>query len=285
MAATDPSPIALGDFTLLPLSDGCFRLDGGAMFGVVPKTLWERRSPPDEKNRITLGLNALLLRRGTDVVLIDTGIGDKWDAKGSEIYAIQHTDRLLEGLARHGVKPEDVTHVVLTHLHFDHSGGSTRLDGAGRPVPTFPRARYFIQRGEWEFAMSGNPRSKASYFPENYEPLEGNRQVEFLEGDSRVLPGLRTVVTGGHTRYHQIVLIGEEGRRAVYWGDLIPTTAHLDYPYIMGYDLFPLDTLAAKMTWIPRALEEGMVCVWEHDPTIPVGRIGQEGKRIVVRPL
>lgn len=281
----NPQPTRISDFTLHPLSDGQFRLDGGAMFGVVPKTLWEKRSPPDDRNRITLGLNALLVRRGREAILIDTGVGDKWDPKQAEIYAISHTTRLLECLRAEGLGPAEITHVVLTHLHFDHAGGATRLDESGKPVPTFPNARYFIQRGEWEYALSGNPRSRASYFPENYVPLEERCQVEWLEGDSRILPGLRTVLTGGHTRYHQIVLLGEEGQRAVYWGDLVPTTAHVDFPYIMGYDLFPMDTLAAKMIWIPRAEEEGMISVWEHDPTTPMGRIARDGRKFVVRPM
>ncbi len=280
----DPCPIELGDFRLYPISDGEFRLDGGAMFGVVPKALWERRTPPDEANRITLGLNALLVCRGDEKLLIDTGIGDKWDPKLAEIYAIRHTHRLLDRLAAVGVAPEDVTKVVFTHLHFDHAGGATRLDESGRPVPTFPRARCFVQRGEWEYAMSGNPRSRASYFPENYEPLRERGMIEWLEGDSIVIPGLRTHVTGGHTRYHQIVTLGEEGRSAVYWGDLVPTTAHLDFPFIMGYDLFPLDTLASKTQWIPRAEAEGMLSFWEHDPAVPLGRIGRDGKRFVVKP-
>lgn len=278
--------VQVGDFRLVPLSDGCFRLDGGAMFGVVPKTLWEKRAPADDRNRITLGLNALLVRRGSDVILVDTGVGDKWsDPKLVEIYGIDRTARLLEGLQAQGLTAEQVTHVILTHLHFDHAGGATRPAPGGGAVPTFPRARYFVQRGEWEYAMSNNPRSRASYFPENYLPLEERRQIEWLEGDSRILPGVETHITGGHTRYHQLVLFGEVGRQAVFWGDLIPTTAHVDPAWIMGYDLFPMATLEAKQSWVPRAVQEGMVSVWEHDPRTPLGMLAQEGKKLLVRAL
>ena len=275
----------LGRFDLEVVSDGGFRLDGGAMFGVVPKTLWEKVKPPDERNRIRMTTNCLLLRAGADLVLVDTGLGDKHDARFRELYGFEAgARRLPESLRAAGHDVGDVTHVVLSHLHFDHCGWNTREQG-GRLVPTFPRARYWLERGEVEHARSPNDRDRASYFPDNWEPLFAAGVVELFDDESEPIAGVRAVKSPGHNRDMCIVLVdgrtgGEEGapgeQRAVFWADLVPTAAHVPYPWIMGYDLYPLLTLEHKQLWLPRAAREGWLCVFEHDPDTPLGRLAEE---------
>ncbi len=278
--------IQLGEFALHPMNDGFFRLDGGAMFGVVPRVLWKRRTTPDRSNRIKLGLRTLLVRTPNGTVLIDTGIGRRDDAKFRKIYGVTHRrPGVLARLAEAGVRPEEITTVVLTHLHFDHNGGSTMPVEGGRYVPTFPKARYVVQRGEWDDATHPTERTTASYLPESFLPLEEARKIDFVDGEAEIAPGIRVARTGGHTRCHQIVLLESGGRKAVYWGDLIPTTAHVDYPYIMGYDLYPTETLAQKRAWMPRAVGESWLQFWEHDPLVAAGTVYLEGGRLRVRPV
>ncbi|MFI5179409.1 MAG: MBL fold metallo-hydrolase, partial [Vicinamibacterales bacterium] len=227
----------LGEFELRSITDGFFGLDGGAMFGVVPKTLWERRAPADPRNRIRLGLRPLVVRTGRHTVLIDAGIGDKMSAKEQDIYAIDRRDALDRALESAGVAPGDIDVVIATHLHFDHVGGlTTRRDG--EVVPRFPRARHLIRRLEWEDATHPHERNRASYLPENFVPLADAGLVEFTEGDGELVPGLSVWRTGGHTMHHQLVKIESGGRTAVYVADLMPTTAHVDPPWIMSYDLY-----------------------------------------------
>lgn len=255
---------------LLPLSDGFFGLDGGAMFGVVPRPLWEKTNPPDERNRIRLALRPLLILSGPHKVLVDTGIGDKWDAKDSDIYRIEKTDTLDRSLTRHGLAPDDITHVVLTHLHFDHAGGATRLEN-GKPVPRFPNARYVVQRAEWEDANKPNRRSRAAYRSENFLPLQEAGLLQLVEGTTELLPGIELLHTGGHTRGLQLVRVRSTGSTAVFWSDLIPTRAHIATPYIMGYDLYPLVTMETKERLVSEACNERWLCFLEHDPEVVAG--------------
>ena len=197
----------LGGFRLHSLSDGFFGLDGGAMFGVVPKPVWERTNPADSRNRIRLASRPLLIVTPTERVLVDTGIGDKWDTRNTDIYRIEHTDTIESSLARAGFKPEDITKVVLTHLHFDHAGAATRLDSSGKPVPRFPNARYYVQQKEWEAAVNPNRRSRASYVPADFLPVQDAGLLELIDGDLQLEPGLELVLTGGHTAGHQIAVI------------------------------------------------------------------------------
>jgi glyoxylase-like metal-dependent hydrolase (beta-lactamase superfamily II) len=271
----------LGDLELTPLLDGYFRLDGGAMFGVVPKPLWERRAPADEKNRIALAMRPLLVR-GERTMIIDAGAGDKMDAKNAAIYALDRTEHLDVTLARAGLSAADIDVVLASHLHFDHAGGFTRRDD-DRVRPRFSNARYVVRRGEWEDATHPHERNRASYLADDFVPLAEAGVVDFIEEDGPVvMPGVRVQRTSGHTRHHQIVYLESQGRTAVFTADLIPTTAHIDEAWIMGYDLYPMDTLAFKRAFVREAIEREYVIFFEHDPHIAAGYIRlRDGKKYV----
>ena len=270
-----------GDFDLYPLSDGFFRLDGGAMFGVVPKPLWQRRAPADDRNRILMAIRPLLIRAGSQHVLIDAGVGQKMSAKEADIYGFDREQALDASLATVGLTVNDIDLVIASHLHFDHAGGFTVLD-AGVLRPRFPRARYLVRRGEWEDATHPNERNRASYLAQNYVPLQEAGVLDLHDDDVEPLPGIRVCRTGGHTMHHQIIRIESAGRQAIFAADLLPTTAHLDLPWIMGYDLYPMDTLAYKRRFLHEAVEREYVIFFEHDATVASGIIReQDGKRLV----
>jgi glyoxylase-like metal-dependent hydrolase (beta-lactamase superfamily II) len=269
--------IRLGALDLTPLLDGYLRLDGGAMFGVVPKPLWERRAPADDRNRITLAMRPLLVR-GERLMIIDAGVGAKMNARDVDIYAIDRHQPLQASLAREGVSSDEIQIVLATHLHFDHAGGFTEVEG--RAVrPTFRRARYVISHGEWEDATHPHERNKASYLPDNFVPLADARVVDFIGGDEHVMPGVRVRRTGGHTRYHQIVYLESEGRTAIFAADLLPTAAHIDEPWIMGYDLYPMETLEFKRAFVREAIDREYLIFFEHDPAIAAGYIRESNGR------
>ena len=282
-------PIRLGALEITLVQDGTFGLDGGAMFGVVPKPLWEKEKPADERNRITMVTNCLLIARGGDLVLVDSGVGDKGDAKFRSIFRIPE-DRvtLPEEIRLAGYEPGDVTHVLLSHLHFDHCGWSTREE-AGRLVPTFPRARYWIERGELEHARSPNPRDRPSYDPRNWEPLFEAGAAELFDDEAEPVAGVRAVKAPGHTRDMCVVLLdgapagpqppggaGEGAQRAIFLADLVPTRAHVATPWVMGYDLYPVTTMETKARWLARAHDEGWLCLFEHEADRPVARLVEE---------
>jgi glyoxylase-like metal-dependent hydrolase (beta-lactamase superfamily II) len=248
--------LKFGQFQLDVVSGGPFRLDGGSMFGIIPKPLWERRCPPDERNRIQLDTNCAVIRGGSEVVIVDTGNGT-----------------LSTSLARLGIAPADVTRVVYTHLHMDHAGGGTEFAPGGKVIPTFPNARYCVQRQEWDDACANRSTMRISYREENLRPLEENGNLHLLNGDAELFPGLRVHVTGGHTAAHQMIFLESEGETAALFGDLVPTTAHLRGPYGMAYDLYPYDTMRRKVPLIAQAARESWTVVWDHDPTLPIGRI------------
>jgi glyoxylase-like metal-dependent hydrolase (beta-lactamase superfamily II) len=277
----------VGHLTCHALEAGRQHLDGGAMFGVVPKALWERRIPADARNRIPLALRCLVVEHEDGLVLIDTGIGNKEDAKFSDIYGLENAGTggrtLLEDALRElGHGPDDVRWVIDTHLHFDHAGGNTWRDPAGRVAPAFPRARYVVQRGELEFARHTNERTAGSYLKHNFDGVP----FTLCDGEAEPLPGIRCLPTPGHVPFHTSILIESGGERACFLADLVPTSAHLPLPWIMGYDLEPLVTLESRRRLYQRAEGEGWLLVFEHDPEVVAGRLGREGKAFgLVDPL
>jgi glyoxylase-like metal-dependent hydrolase (beta-lactamase superfamily II) len=275
-----PSEIRLWSRTveLTILSDGRFRLDGGAMFGVVPKVLWERVAPADEANRIRLAATSTLVRTRGKNILIETGMGDKWRGRERELFAVEQPPTLTESLAGRGLSPGEIDYVILTHLHFDHAGGATRLDGDGRPVPAFPNARYVVQRREWQAAVHPNDRNRASYRPENFLPLAEHDQLDLIDGDVLVTEGVRCRLSGGHSAGHQVVVL--EGREGVacHLGDECPTRAHLPGPWVMAYDLDPVRAMNEKNAYLEHGWKLGWVMIAGHDPENPLFRLRKNEK-------
>ena len=282
-----PRTIQLGDLKLTLVSDGGFGLDGGAMFGVVPKNLWNRQKPADEQNRIRMQTNCLLVERGDDLLLIDTGLGDHHDEKFRAIFGFEEgARRLPDSIRASGYELGDVTHVLMTHLHFDHCGWN--CTPGDDPKPTFPNARYVMSRGEVEHARSPNERDRASYNPRNWEPLFETGVVDPFDGEAEPIPGVRAIEVKGHNANMCIVRLdgGAEDAQGVFWADLVPTASHVPYPWIMGYDLYPLDTLAHKKEWLPQAFEGGWLCFFEHEHAEPVGRLVKDDRgRLASQPV
>ncbi|MGE3275602.1 MAG: methylmalonyl-CoA epimerase [Vicinamibacterales bacterium] len=280
------TPVAhtLGDLELVTLSDGFFGLDGGAMFGVVPRTLWERRLPPDDRNRIPLGMRPLLVRGAGQTILIDAGCGDKMDAKSADIYGLERAYHLDHSLAEAGLGAEDIDLVIASHLHFDHVGGFTARAADGRIVPRFPKARYVAHRGEWEDATHPHERNRASYLQENFVPLQEAGVLTLVDDGAEIAPGIRYRRSGGHTMHHQVLMIESGGRTAVFAADMFPTAVHVPDPWIMGYDLYPMDTLAFKKAFAREAIEREYLIYFEHDPSLAAGILRErDGKRAVER--
>jgi len=266
-----------GDYRVEIVPDCEFRLDGGAMFGVVPRNLWERVAPPDEQNRIRMNMNCLFVEAGQERVLIDTGIGEKWPDKQRTMYGIDRQRSLADSLkAVAGVAPEEITIVVNTHLHFDHAGGNTRLDDSGKAVPAFPNARYFISRAEYEHAEAPSERDRASYLPDNWRPLKEAGQLELKDGDYEVVPGLRMETHAGHNRSMQCARLEQNGQTLFGFADLVPMRAHVPFAWVMGYDLYPVETVEAKKKLLPQAAYENWTCLFYHDPEQALGRILEE---------
>ncbi|HEV2863139.1 MAG TPA: MBL fold metallo-hydrolase [Pyrinomonadaceae bacterium] len=275
-----------GDYRVEIVQDAEFRLDGGAMFGVVPRTLWSRPAPPDEENRIRLQSNCLFVEAGRERVLIETGMGDKWSPRHAEMYGLRRERPLGDTLkAVTGCAPEDVTVVVNTHLHFDHAGGNTTLDDEGRAVPTFPNARYLVSRAEFEHAERPHERDRASYLPENWRPLRESGQLELMPDSYEVLPGLSMETVTGHSQTMQCPRLVRDGRTLFGFADLVPTRAHVPAAWVMGYDLYPVETLEAKKRLLPQAAREGWLCFFYHDPDAPLCRIVEEGGKLFAREL
>ena len=285
---------SVGGLRCHTLEAGLQRLDGGAMFGIIPKPMWEKRVTPDDRNRIPLALRCLLIEHPDGLLLVDTGVGDKDDAKFHDIYGIENrgpdgTSRLDLALAELGFSAADVRLVVNSHLHFDHAGGNTRLGTAAAATfldtgefgaePAFPNATYVVQRGELEFARHTNERTRASYVPRNFEPVSVANRWRLFNGDGEVVPGISLRVTPGHVPHHQSVVVRDGGETAVFLADLIPTAAHLPLPWIMGYDLEPLRTLESKRALLRDASAGNWLLIFEHDPAIAMGRL-EEGAKV-----
>ena len=278
----------LGRWRIHGLQAGGQKLDGGAMFGVVPKPLWERRITPDERNRIQLGMRCLLVEHDIGPVLIDTGAGNKETEKFYDIYGIENRGDpgptwLEDALREAGIRAEDVAMVINSHLHFDHAGGNTTRDADGTVRATFPNATYVMQAGEYQYATHTNERTAASYFPHNFVPLVEQGRVRFVDGDQEIIPGIRGIPTPGHTPHHQGLLVESAGERAFYFADLVPTSSHLPLPWIMGYDVEPLVTLETKRRILKRAVDEDWLVVFEHDADTGFARVRHDGKTYGMR--
>jgi glyoxylase-like metal-dependent hydrolase (beta-lactamase superfamily II) len=254
------------------------------MFGVIPRPMWERVAPPDDRNRIRLRMNSLLIRSAGKLILVETGAGDKFDAKRRDIYALQGT-RLPEQLAARGVKPEQVDIVVNTHLHFDHCGWNTRMT-EGKLAPTFANAQYIVQRGELEHARHPSERDRASYFAENFEPMADTGQWTLIDQDiEAIAPGVELIRAPGHNRDMMCVRLTGGGQTAMLLADLVPTTAHLPLPWIMGFDLYPMETLENKRKWIPEVVGGDWLAIFAHDPNVAAARLRERDGKVVAEPV
>ena len=270
--------VTFGSYTLYSIETGSFRLDGGAMFGVVPKPLWERRLPADDRNRIPLHMRCLLIESGSRLMLVDTGVGHKYTDKFADLFDIDHSTYTLESsLEEHGFDFEDVTDVVLTHLHFDHCGGAVRRDGDDL-VPTFPNAAYYVQDAHWTWANDPNPRESGSFLEENLRPLETSGQLHLLQGKMELMPDVAVRTVDGHTEAQQIVRIDGDGEVLVFAADLLPTTAHLRPAWTMSYDVRPLQTMREKEGFLRQAAREGWHVFFEHDPETAVANVREGDK-------
>jgi glyoxylase-like metal-dependent hydrolase (beta-lactamase superfamily II) len=286
--------LTLGDFELSIFSDGTYPLDGGAYFGVIPKTMWSRKAAADEKNCVTSGLNSLLIRTGKETILVETGMGNKLSERMVKFYG--QPAQLLKNLAAAGIAPEDIDIVINTHLHFDHCGWNTIRDASGKIVPTFPRAKYYAPEGEWQYARKPSERDAISFIPENYDPLVGSGQMTLLKGGEEIVPGISVKTFPGHTAHMQAVIVNgnpgenpngkgttlvvpsDRGKKetgsvapaiACYISDLIPTAAHIDIAWGMGFDLYPLQTIESKKEYYAKAIPEKWLTVFTHGADMP----------------
>ena len=289
---TAPTPLVerrkIGALTVHAIQAGGQKLDGGAMFGVVPKPLWEKQISSDERNRIQMGMRCLLIEHPSGLILIDTGAGNKEDEKFRNIYGLENEGAdgltmLEDGLAQVGARPADIVMVINTHLHFDHAGGNTRLGKNGKVEISFPNATYIVKRGEYDYATHTNERTAASYFERNFTPVEAAGKIEFVSREKEIVKGVRVIPTPGHTPFHQSILIESAGQRAFYLGDLVPTSAHLPLPWIMGYDVEPLVTLETKRRILKQAMEENWLVIFEHDAKNAWGRVEHDGRAYRLR--
>ena len=276
--------LQLGDIEIVHIDAGRFRLDGGAMFGVVPKPLWEIQAPPDAFNRIEMACNCLLICDRNDLTLIDTGPGDRFSAKEQEFFDFDPHIRLSTSLTEAGFRPEQVTQVVLTHLHFDHAGG-TLCQTANGIEPTFPRAAYVVQQGEWDDAIQGRSTMRSSYRPDDLKILQSSGQLRFIRGNVELGSGMSTFVTGGHTEHHQGIIIRAGGRTLAYPADLIPTRPHLRPYWNMAYDMFPYQTLMRKREFMQQACEQNWIVAWDHDLQKLWSKLHLEKSNYVARDL
>src|SRR5580698_11626395 len=274
----------LGDFELTVVSDGTYLLDGGAFFGVIPKTMWSKKVTPDEQNRLDVGLNSLLVRTGDKNILIETGIGNKLPEKLVQIY--KQPAKVLDNLHATGLAPEDIDIVINTHLHFDHCGWNTMRHDASRIVSTFPRAKYYAPDGEWEYARHPSERDAISYISDNYDPLVQSGQMTLLKGGEEIVPGISVKTFPGHTAHMQAVIVESGGRTACYISDLIPTTAHIDLTWGMSFVFYPPQTIESRKKYYAQAIPEKWLTVFTHDDKTPWGYVEHDERgRLALKPL
>jgi glyoxylase-like metal-dependent hydrolase (beta-lactamase superfamily II) len=276
--------LTLGDFELSVFSDGTYPLDGGALFGVVPKSMWSRKVAADEKNHVTTGLNSLLIRTGKQNILVETGMGNKLSERMIKFYG--QPAELLKSLNAGGLAPEDIDIVINTHLHFDHCGWNTIRSKDGKIAPTFPRAKYYAPEGEWQYARRPSERDAISYIPENYDPLVQSGRMTLLKGGEEIVPGVSVKTFPGHTAHMQAVIAESGGRTACYISDLIPTTAHIDITWGMSFDLYPLQTIESRKQYYAKAIPEKWLTIFTHDPKTPWAYVekGESGKMALREP-
>ncbi len=277
--------ISLGNFTVYGLRDGFFYLDGGSMFGVVPKVLWEKIYTPDEQNRIKMGLNSLLVQTDQDLILVETGIGSGLNPKVASFYSVEREPGLLGAIQNLGFDPHNIDYVINTHLHFDHCGGNTQEVGKREWAPAFPNAQYIIQKGEWEYALQPCYRDKPSYMRHNFLPLKAQDCLRLVEGETLITEGVEVVMASGHTSHHQCVKISSGNKTLFFLGDMVPMSAHVGLSYIMSYDLYPLETLANKIKYLERAIAEDWVVAFVHDAQFFFGRIAKKENKYSCIPL
>jgi len=265
--------VKFGNYEVVSVETGRFRLDGGAMFGTIPKVLWENQIPADQSNRIEMALRTLLIRGNGRTILIDTGMGDKWDDKQKGMYHLSNETYTLENsLKAEGLTTDDITDVILTHLHFDHAGGATKIQN-GEIIPAFPNATYYIQKANLDWARNPNERERASYLAVNFEPLIQQNKLVLVEGKTEILPGIKAIVSNGHTIGMQCIQVEGDGESLVYCADLIPTSAHIPVPWIMGYDIQPMLMLEEKKKLLNQAVEANWTLFFEHDPAISACKV------------
>jgi glyoxylase-like metal-dependent hydrolase (beta-lactamase superfamily II) len=269
-------PLSIGDFQISFISGGHLRIDGGNMFGVVPRVLWEQESPPDDQHRIELATNCALVRTRNSLGIIDTGYGGKAPPKFRQRHAMEDGAPVARNLAATGIAPDEIDWVILTHLHFDHAGGATFRDEGGRPRPTFPRARHFVQRIEWDDAVRNLPELAGAYFADDFVPLQEAGLVELIDGSAEIAPGICTQLTGGHTRGHQIIHLQSASASAVCLADICPTTAHLRTFWTMAYDQFPLAVRRNKPVVLNDIVDQHRVALFSHDPHVAAARLSRE---------
>ena len=274
----------IGKHKLKTVLSGFFGLDGGAMFGIIPKPLWEKTNPADEANRVKLSTRNLLLFSDDKKILIDTGMGDKWDTKSKNIYNVDQANNLENSLLQFGLKPVDITDVLLTHLHFDHTGGSTKIQ-EGKLIPAFPNARYFVQKKNFEWAMNPSDRDKGSYLKENFEPLIKEGVLNLVDGEHNFDENISFKIINGHTFSQQIIKISDSSNTVLYCADLIPFISQIKIPYVMGYDLQPLVTVQEKKKYLKQAADENWFLYFGHDPDVALATVKHSDKGIITDKL
>lgn len=270
-----------GDFEINTFVEQRFKLDGGSMFGVIPRSLWGKMIPPDENNLIDMHTNLFVLKAHGKSFIFDTGLGDTLSDREKKVYTAQGVSDMENGLKGLGLTPDDIDYVVLTHLHTDHSGGSVKID-EGRFVPRFGRASYVASKDEWKSAMNPNERTSAVYVPDRYRALEDSGRLELIDGNTELMPGVRAVFTGGHTKGHFALEMESGGKKVYYYADIFCTSHHMPVAYVPAVDLYPDETMAIKRDKLPEIIGDGVVMAFDHDINMPFGRVRQDGRRLVV---
>lgn len=270
----------IGKYNLHTVQSGLFSLDGGAMFGIIPKLLWEKTNPADELNRIKLSTRNLLLISDDKKILIDTGMGNKWDDKSKNIYNIDPKLDLELALEQNGIKSDEITDILLTHLHFDHTGGSTKVEN-GKLVPAFPNAKYYVQKKNFEWAMNPSDRDKGSYIKENFEPLVKEGVLNLIDGEIDFDDNISFRIINGHTFSQQMIKISDSSNTVLYVADLLPFVSQIKIPYVMGYDLQPLVTVEEKKKYLKLAAEENWKLYFGHDPDYAIATVKHSEKGII----